>query len=231
MSSHTSTGRRAALVGLIVATVIALVWTLWPDAGTHTEGSEIPPPQVVVPGTKLVSAECNRQATSAFVPTRITIAKVARNAPVLALGRDDNNVPQAPAISTLGKTQFAWDDPKKDAGHVDKIKPPGAAPGSTRGHVLMNAHTWPDGTALGNRLLEHLQVGGRIVLRGRHAELCYRVTKRFVIKAVDGSAEYYRQSGPEQIALIVCSPPRLGPGNWAHRTIWFASPITAEDPA
>ena len=35
-----------------------------------------------------------------------------------------------------------------------------------RGNVLLNAHTWPDGSALGNRLLAGLQRGDRIVVHG-----------------------------------------------------------------
>ena len=30
----------------------------------------------------------------------------------------------------------------------------GVEPGSRKGHVLLNTHTWPDGSAMGNRLLE-----------------------------------------------------------------------------
>ena len=218
--------RRAALVALVVATAIALIWKIWPDP-TSPAAVKVPA-QTIIPGTVIQSRVCGDPGAGVFRPMRISIAHVADNAQILALGRDANNVPEAPALSSLGKTQFAWDDPRQQSKSiVDPIKPPGAMPGSDRGHVLMNAHTWPDDSALGNRLLDHLQPGGQIVLHGRHTELCYRVTKRIVVLASKGSAEYYNQSGPPELALIVCSPPRLGPGNWAHRTIWFASPITA----
>jgi LPXTG-site transpeptidase (sortase) family protein len=210
------TRRRSAVVALVVATVIALAWTLWPDAKKIDKANvdePAPAAQNVVAGTRLHPTVCGNPATKPFVPKQISVAGVTSRAQVLALPRDANNVPRAPALSALGKTQFAWDAPT--------IKP-----GEKKGNVLINAHTWPDGTALGNHLLEHLQVGDRIVVHGKHAELCYRVTKRTVIVASNGSAEYYVQNGPPQLALIVCSPPRLGPGNWYHRTIWYASPIT-----
>jgi hypothetical protein len=223
-----SNGRRAALVALVVATVVALVWSFWPHSDNSPAVAKVPPVQTVVPGSVLKSTQCGDPAGKPFRPTRISIAHVAHDAEVLALARDGNNVPGAPALSSLGKTQFAWDDPSQaNPGIHDLLKPPGAMPGSTVGNVLMNAHTWPDGSALGNRLLEHLQIGDKIVLGGKGAELCYQVTKRMVIKASDGSTEYYEQDGPAQIALIVCSPPRLGPGNWENRTIWFASPVAA----
>ncbi len=211
MSLH----RRSALVALLVATVIALVWTLWPQqqlTPTPPEAVEPPAPQTVVAGSILKPGVCGRPASKPFVPTSITVDQVVTNAPVLALPRDANNVPQAPALTAAGKSQFAWDEPT-------------LAPGSPRGNVLINAHTYPDGSALGNRLLENFQVGDRIIVRGANSELCYEVTKRVVIEAADGSFEYYVQDGPPQLALIVCSPPRLGPGNWKNRTIWYASPV------
>lgn len=222
-----SNPRRAALVALVVATAIAVAWTFWPRGEQRAEAVVVPP-QTVQAGTVLNPSVCGNPATEPFRPTRISVQGVAKNAPVLALGRDARNVPQAPPISTAGKSQYGWDDPTQANRAInDTLKPPGAFPGADRGNVLLNAHTWPDGTAFGNRLMEHLDVGDRIVVRGKNAELCYRVTKKIVIRAADGSAEYYQQDGPPQIALIVCSPPRLGPGNWENRTIWFASPITA----
>lgn len=228
--STTHEGRRVALVVLVVATLIAVVWTFWPQPGAERR-VQAPAPQAVAPGTALKAAQCGNQATKPFRPTQVTIAQVGKKSEVLALGRDGNNVPKAPALTTLGKTQYGWDDPTQATVQNDTLKPTGAMPGSNQGNVLLNAHTWPDGSALGNRLLEHLQIGDKIVLAGKHAELCYWVTKKIVIKASDGSAEYYQNDGPPQIALIVCSPPRLGPGNWVHRTIWFASPVAPTDPA
>ncbi len=212
-----STKRRLALVALVLATVLALAWTLWPDPSPPAAAPPPPPePQAalaVVPGTVLKPPVCGTLPVRKFVPQRISIPKVIKNAEVLALQRDAAGVPQAPPLSTAGKTQFAWDEPT-------------LKPGSRRGNVLINTHTYPDGSALGNRLLERLKVGGRIIVKGAGGvELCYEVTKRDVIRAADGSFEYYEKKGPPQIALIVCSPPRLGPGNWVNRTIWYASPI------
>lgn len=205
--------RRTALVVAFLATVVVGIWAFWPQADRPAAVQVASPPaaQAIAPGTVLKPSVCGDPVTHPFRPRTISAPLIANNAAVLALPRDANNVPQAPPISDVGKTEFAWDQPT-------------LAPGSPRGNVLVNAHTWPDGTALGNRLLEHLHLGSRIIVRGKHTELCYRVTKRFVIEAALGSPAYYRKDGPPQLALIVCSPPRLGPGNWKNRTIWFASP-------
>lgn len=208
-----STRRRSAAVALLVVAAIVAVWLAWPRAGAP--GVAAPPPaQTVVPGTTLHTSFCHHQSKAAFAPTRITIPHVTTNARVFGLPRDPYNVPSAlPLSSPYAKTGFSWDDVT-------------ARPGSARGNVLLNTHTWPDDSSMGNHLLDHLQVGHRVILHGAQGqEYCYRVTKRVVIVASDGSKEYYDQAGPPQVAIIVCSPPRLGPGNWYHRTIWYASPV------
>lgn len=208
--------RRSALVAAVATALAGVVWLQWPrleDTAVPATRMTTPAIQEVLGGSTLRSAVCRRQATRPFVPTHITVPGVVRAAPVLALGRDANNVPMAPPLTSTGKTEFAVDHP-------------GIMPGSDRGNVLLNAHSWPDNTALGNWLLEKFEVGDKIILHGaRGQELCYRVTKRDVIRASDGSWEYYATDGPPQIALIVCSWPRLGPGNWLNRTIWYASPM------
>jgi hypothetical protein len=214
--------RRTAQVAVLVGVLVLLAWVvLRPhplDSVAPPQRSQPPAQQAVAAGSVLAPKACYRPADGTFTPTRITVPGVTRDATVLALPRDGANVPQAPPISDVGKTEFAWS------------RSPDPMPGTTKGNVLLNAHTWPDGSALGNKLLAGLQIGDRIVVHGRSTSgqeqtLCYRVTKRDVIVASDGSYEYYEREGPPQLALIVCSPPRLGPGNWVHRTIWYAAPL------
>jgi hypothetical protein len=217
-------GRRTGQAAAVVAALVLLAWILLRphplDPAAPPLRAEPPVQQAVAAGSVLAPrpGPCEHPATGPFTPTRITVPGVVREATVLSLPRDSANVPQPPPISDVGKTQFAWS------------RSPDPLPGTSKGNVLLNAHTWPDGTALGNKLLGGLQIGDRIIVHGRSADdhrqtLCYRVTKRDVIVASDGSWEYYEREGPSQLALIVCSPPRLGPGNWLHRTIWYASPV------
>jgi sortase family protein len=216
-----STRRRAGQAAAVVAVLILLVWVLLrPHSTDEPEPSRAAPPapQPVAAGSVLNPRMCYRPPSGPFTPTHITVPDVTRDATVLALPRDAENVPGAPPISDVGKTEFAWS------------VPPDPMPGEPKGNVLLNAHTWPDDSALGNKLLDNLEIGDRIIVHGvaRNGQpetLCYRVTKRDVIVASDGSFEYYERNGPPQLALIVCSPPRLGPGNWLHRTIWYASPL------
>ena len=101
----------------------------------------------------------------------------------------------------------------------------GTRPGDPRGNVIVNAHTWPDGSALGNRLLAALHPGDRVVVRGKDVRLCYEVTERIEVPADTLMPRYYRKDGPPQLAILACSGKRLGPGIWTKRTVWFATPV------
>lgn len=149
-----------------------------------------------------------------FVPKSIAIPGVDKHSTVLALRRDRRNVPRTPPLSDRGKWQFAWDRGK-------------TMPGSRHGNVRLNAHTYPDGSALGNRLLGKVFKGQRIVVHGAKGQrLCYKVTNRIKVSGYRPYRPYYATKGRPQLAILVCSGVRRGPGNWTHRTIWYASPVT-----
>ncbi len=205
-----------ATVVLAVASAAVVAWTLLSPESQSGRPFAIHSPTfdpltVAAPVTPTPDV-CGRPASAPFTPTSISIPRVVKDGKVLALPRDGNNVPSAPATSA--RFTFAWD------------RPPGIKPGSDRGNVLLNAHTWPDGSAVGNVMLSKLDEGGRIILRGGGSELCYTVTKRVEVLASKGYSPYYDREGRPQVALIVCSGERLGPGDWTHRTIWFAEPST-----
>jgi len=52
-----------------------------------------------------------------------------------------------------------------------------------------------------------------------------RVVTPFPNTPSDVVARYYNSTGQPQLAIIVCSGQRLGPGVWTRRTLWFASPV------
>ncbi|UMG93678.1 class F sortase [Nocardioides sp. TF02-7] len=136
---------------------------------------------------------------------------------VLALGRDRNGAPRTPPLTDRGKWQLAWD-------RASRIRP-----GGRYGVVRLNAHTYPRsgayGSALGNRLLAKLRKGDRIVVTGSGGRRqCYRVTRRTRVPAGRALPQYYSDSGPSRLAILVCSGKRRGPGDWSHRTLWFAQP-------
>lgn len=168
-------------------------------------------------GAGVVPAECRQPATQPFTPTHVTVPGMITQAPVLALPRDATNHPGVAPVDEAGKHEFAWD------------RSPGPMPASAGGNVLLNAHTWPwdSAPALGNLMLLGLQVGDVVLVEGDGAHLCYRVTDRVQQPADSSFSRYYTAVGPPQLAIMVCSGVRRGPEDWADRTVWFATPITA----
>ena len=199
----------AGSAALLVLAVVAGLLVLRP-------GNDEPGP-VAAPATPAPSASpapgCST-AAGRFVPTAVSIPGVAKKIPVAAMRRDAAGVPGVPPLTSAGKTEMAF-----DLGS-------GIRPGDARGNALLNAHTWPDGSALGNKLLAKLDKGDQIVVHGPLGRICYRVTDRVEVPADDRGVRYYAKKGQPHVAIVVCSGKRLGPGEWTKRTLWFASPVT-----
>lgn len=197
--------RVAASAGALVV-VVATVGVLLSRGDDQQPTSAVPAPPTPSP-----TPTCST-ATKHFIPTQVSIPTVDRSISVLALPREANGVPGTPPLTSTGKLSMAF-----DTGN-------GIKPGDDKGNALLNAHTYPDGSALGNKLLDGLKKGDRIVVKGAIGHICYDVTKRVEVPA-GVYKPYFDKKGSPQIAIVVCSGERLGPGVWTKRTIWFASPI------
>ncbi|MDE0775291.1 class F sortase [Nocardioides sp.] len=196
------------VLGLLVGLLVPLTAVLVPVQQAAADA--VP---VAAQATSAKKKGCTNSGRK-FRPTSLGVPRVSKQRTVLALGRDAQNVPQAPPLTDTGKRQFAWD--AKDA-----IKA-----GARHGVVKTNAHTYPDGSAIGNDLINGLYVGGRIVARGAKGQVrCYEVVDRVQIPAEKRFKRYYRTDGPGRLAIAVCSGVRRGAGDWSHRTIWFAKVI------
>jgi hypothetical protein len=212
--------KRTVAVAMAVIVSGAVVWLARPGDGrepatarnrsTAGQVAEGTPSPVAVP-SPTARPSCDK-VSRPFAPRAITVPGVTRGASVVTPPRDANGVPGIPPLTNGGKVVFAWD-------REQRIRP-----GDPAGNVLLNAHTWPDGSALGNRLLAGLRHGDRIVVLGRNERLCYRVTERVEVPADRDMPRYYATDGPPQLAIVVCSGRRLGPGEWEKRTVWFAAP-------
>lgn len=149
-----------------------------------------------------------------FTPTKVKIPAIGRSVGVVRVRRTATGAVGTPPVSKRGKWQMGLDRQVR--------------PGAGQGSVIMAAHTWPDGSALGNALRRSLRTGDRVVLtRGKGAKrACYEVTKRKAYRAAKvPRSKAFRWWGPEQLVIVVCSGKRLGPGKWTHRTIWYATPV------
>jgi hypothetical protein len=204
MMRRTSTVALAVLLPALTVSGQAAAQTLDP-AATSTSSTTT----AATAAARMASTSvCATPARTGFVPTRATVAHVGRSIAVYAVPTGGE-----PPLSTAGKAAFGWD---KD----------GPKPGSAYGNVRFTAHTYPDGSALGNRMLKRLKVGARIILRGSSSSLCYRV-RRVKVTTPTRLNGYYSTTGRPKLAIVVCSGKRLGPGNWTNRTIWIARPSTS----
>jgi hypothetical protein len=218
MPAHPLVASVGAVLVVSLTTVGSLVGLAAPAGepdGTVASKPEVSPVRSVAhvqPTTTLRPRKTCDQVTHGFLPRAVSVPGVTRRSSIVTPPRDANGIPGVPPLTDAGKRLFAWD------------REQGIRPGDPAGNVLLNAHTWPDGSALGNRLLAQLHRGDRVVVHGTRVRLCYRVTERVEVLAVQGLPRYYTKDGPPQLAILVCSGRRLGPGNWEKRTVWFAAP-------
>jgi hypothetical protein len=200
-------GKRAALpLAVLLALALVVAFLVTRDGEKTAVVAAAPTPTPTAPPAKCSTAD------DSFVPKSVSIDGVGRNISVLALPRDANGIPGTPPLSGNGKLSMAF-----DLGN-------GIRPGDAKGNALLNAHTYPDGSALGNKLLDELEEGEQILVNGPKGYLCYEVTDRREVPA-GVYKPYYDKKGKPQIAIVVCSGKRLGPGIWTKRTLWFASPV------
>ncbi len=161
-------------------------------------------------------APCERPAQG-FKPAEARIPAIERTVRVIVVQRTSSNQMGAGPVTESGKWLMAMDPVNRPAGG--------------RGTVLLSAHTWPDGSALGNAMLDKLGSGHRITLVGKYGEqACYGIYKRASYPKDEVPREAFRSGGPEQLVIVTCSGKRTSPGNWSRRTLWYAKPVTPEAP-
>lgn len=166
-----------------------------------------------IPQSVTAKATCSKNNAKPFVPTQAVFGPVGA-APIAGYARV-NGVPGTAPLTDAGKAIAAWDRP-------------GVKPGAKKGHVLMNAHAWPDGSALGNRLTAGLKKGAVIKVSGAKGKVqCYRVVKRLVKVETPKLAHLYygTKTSKPMLAMVTCAGVRRGPGDWSHRAVWLAKPI------
>jgi hypothetical protein len=201
--------RVAARAAALIVPVVLLTLVVVRSQGGSAAIADAPLPIPILPPP---APTCST-ALGALLPTSVSIPGVDKKIHVIALPRDSQDVPGTPPLTSLGKTEMAF-----DLGS-------GIKPGDAGGNALLNAHTWPDGSALGNKLLAKLQKGDPIVVHGALGQICYKVDDRVEVPADNNGKRYFATAGKPQIAIVVCSGQRTGPGVWTMRTIWYASPV------
>lgn len=169
--------------------------------------------EAATPTARAAATGCATTASSGFRPVGARFDVLGRELRVVPVRRTANGAIGTPPVTKAGKKMVGWDRYVR--------------PGSGVGSVILDAHTWPDGSALGNTLLRSLRAGHTFALRAANGRtVCYRVQARRSYPAARvPRAKAFRDWGPEQAVIVVCSGRRLGPGKWTRRTIWYAVPL------
>lgn len=197
--------RRTGAVLVAVAVATSSFWL-------STGGTATAQPVSAAGTASASAAACPSSLNKPLTPRAITIPNITTRAKVIMPRRLPGRVPGDPPLTDAGKEMFAFD------------KYTGIYPGSKFGVVRMNAHVWPDGSAVGNRMLKRMTIGKRIIVFGATKKICYRVVDKVVVDADKTLLRYYRLDGPPRLGIVVCSGKRTGPGQWSKRTVWFAKP-------
>ena len=201
--------KRAALI-IVAAVLVIGVVALWPHGTAYRTASTAPRPTPIAPKPRPTCVTSG----GAFVPYTATITGVG-TVRVLPVPRPPGDAAGTPPETNTGKRMMAWDAPG--------LKPNG----SSTGAVVTDAHSYPDGSALGNTFMAKLHQGSLVELRGDGGTACYRIVSQTVYDQDHVPTYPFSTDGPARLSIIICYWPRLGPGNWQNRMIWEARPVRA----
>ncbi|MEL4504113.1 class F sortase [Luteococcus sp. H138] len=158
-------------------------------------------------------------AASPIVPTRITMGDVTADSPVLSLGMADDGSVKTPPF-----------DQPHSVGWFNG----GPQPGSSQGKVVLTAHTFHKGGALGNALHDSssgLKLGDLIrVTDASGKTLCYRYTKQAKLWVKDydpRSTAVYDTAGRPMLAIVICWDWDAARKFWDSRVVYYAEPLAA----
>jgi len=180
--------------------------TAAPPPAAPAEAAPLPPPPDGAPG-----APC--------APAGLGIPQMGVKAPVVRVGLDADGNLAAPS-----------DADKKKAGYYAN----GVLAGSSRGSIIMDGHTYRDGTAIfqtdfdskarvGMTVELSCQLGGSFTYRVGEVKLDLNVSdySRFV-----DARRLYAPDGPPQIVLITCTDWNAINRTYDHRAILIATPTS-----
>ena len=206
--------RLGLIAGVVVLLAVAgLAWYAARDVAGSKQPSASSPSALPTraaeptPTPSPSAAPCSR--AKPFTPQTLIVHGVTDRRPVVSIPRDANGVPGVPPLSDAGKREFAF-DPDQGVGPATSRQRPAQRP-----HLARRLRTRQPAARGAHR-------GTRIVVAGGGHRLCYRVTRRIEVDATKPQPAYFVKDGRPQLAIVVCSGERLGPGEWTKRTIWYS---------
>lgn len=211
-----------AIVSGLLAVGLFVAWWLGRDSTRDHPGTEAPvqgtPSAAGHPSSRPSSPGSTSSASTSSAPTSSasTATTVASDAPVMSLGLAADGTAAAPPK-----------DQPKTVGWYNL----GPRPGSDKGKVVLTAHTYHRGGALGNALNSEqgLRLGDVIRLTDASGRtLCYRHTRtaKVMVKDYDPkSTVLYDDHGAPMLAIVICWDYERSTKFWASRIIFYAEPL------
>ncbi|SER48608.1 Sortase family protein [Propionibacterium cyclohexanicum] len=175
----------------------------------YTPGASPAAPQAAAQLSSAAGCEADPHP---LVGSRITIDGRTPAMPMLQLGLAADGSPATPPGND--SHTVAWYDQ-------------GPAVGSATGHVILTAHTFRYGGALGNELNNGLLHEGDIIRisDGTGHTVCYRFSHALKVLVQDydpRSDVLYSQTGAPQLVLVVCADYPLTGGEPKARALYYA---------
>ena len=175
------------------------------DVATDVPPTSIPEPTLPSPATVV-------RPPAQSPPTRLVIAKIGLDVPILPVG--------IRTIQEGGQSKTVWGDVPNAGGFHTTSAYPGNG-----GNTVINGHRDVQGSVF--RHLDRLEEGDEIVLYVGEVPYAYRVTQTLVVPETFVSpaqqAENFRLIGPapeERLTLVTCTPIGLA----THRLLVIARP-------
>lgn len=177
--------------------------------GSHTSSAA---PQTSAEKKDPAPAGCMKNPKP-IVPVKYSIDGMKVSAKVLSRGIDETGAAGTPPKSD--PSSWAW---------FSK----GPKPGSDKGNVVLNGHTYHKGGAIGNRLMADLKKGDIIRLTDKAGQtVCYRYDHKtkIMVKGYDPNSNVlYNDNGPAQAIIVVCDDYK-GKEDWESRVFFHADPV------
>ena len=203
------------LATLLVAAGLALVLPSLsspsapaPQAAARTRPAVVDPAPAPSQASRSAQATTNRASCRPGEPRRLVMPALGVDAPFERIGLD-----QSAPRDSAGRPPLGNPSNRKNPGwYAD-----GPRPGSGRGTVLTNGHTYRNGSAIFREdFSQRVQTGQLVQLRQDNGSVCsYRISR--VWREVDATTGYpqlvaaqhlYDFEGPERLLLATCS------GSW-----------------
>ncbi len=213
----------AVIIGIVLAVLVA-VFAAFQLLGKDKSEPEnnVPVTTAAAPSTVVDEppAHPGCEVQKPVVPVRMQVESRGWDIPVISLGFDEST----------GAAQVPPPDDPNLAGWYSE----GMKPGDATGHAVFPVHTYRNGGAIGNKMLDPetgFQEGDIIKITGEDGTvLCFEYTGALKIK--DSEYEYnpdddvlYDTKGKPELAIIVCDDFDWNTEEWETRVIFYASPI------